>query len=293
MKEFIKKIILFLICVFIIMLLNYFFNISRVNKKPILTSTKLLIAGDSRVMTAINPDLIPNSRNIAQNSESYFLTYHKLKFILPANPQIKSIVMGFSYPSFSAYMDRLYYNDIATTDIFSRFYPIMLPNDFAPLKIDEKKYYQVYFKQMLLLPHLKHEQYLGEFTPLPYGLNKANLENVVKRHYFDKAGKNVGISKISTAYLDSIIKYCNSQKINLTLVNIPFQRDYLKSVPSNFIEFYNSKKLELVGRGIKILDYSKMELDNKYFKDYNHLDIDGANYFSSFIKSDLKSITKN
>lgn len=287
MKEFIKKVILFLGCIMVIMLCNYFFNISRVNKKPVLTSTNLLIAGDSRVMTAINPDSIPNSRNIAQNSESYFLTYHKLKFILPANPQIKNLVIGFSYPSFSAYMDGLYYQDIATADIFSRFYPIMLPKDFAPLKIDESKYYQVYFKQMLLLPHLKHEQYLGEFTKLPYGLNKANLESVVKRHYFDKNNKNIGISKISTAYLDSIINYCNQQNIKLTLINIPFQKDYLKSVPQNFIDFYNSKKSELTSRGVRILDYSQLELDNKYFKDYNHLDLDGANYFTAQIKKEL------
>ncbi len=270
------------------MLMNYFFNLSRVNKKPILKGTTILIAGDSRVMTAINPDSIPNSRNIAQNSESYFLTYHKLKFILPANPQIKRLVIGFSYPSFSAYMDRLYYKDIATTDIFSRLYPIMLPKDFAPLKVDETKYYQVYFKQMLLLPHLKHEQYLGEFTKLPYGLNKANLESVVKRHYFDKNNNNIGISRTSSAYLDSIIAYCKQQNINLTLVNIPFQKDYLRSVPNNYIVFYNSKKEELIKRGVRILDYSQMELDNKYFKDYNHLDLEGANYFTSLLKTEFE-----
>lgn len=287
MKEFIKKVSLFVACIIAIMLANYFFNISRVNKKPVLTNTNILIAGDSRVMTAINPDSIPNSRNIAQNSESYFLTYHKLKFILPVNPQIKKIVIGFSYPSFSAYMDGLYCDDIATADIFSRFYPLMLPKDFEPLKVDEAKYYQVYFKQMLLLPHLKHEQYLGEFTKLPYGLNKANLESVVKRHYFNKEGKNIGISKVSPAYLDSIITLCNNNKIELTLINIPFQKDYLKSVPPNFIEYYNTKKTELLGRGVRILDYSKMELDNNYFKDYNHLDLDGANYFTSQIKKEL------
>lgn len=288
MKEYIKKVTLFSFCIIILMLMNYFFNLSRVNKKPILKGTTILIAGDSRVMTAINPDSIPNSRNIAQNSESYFLTYHKLKFILPANPQIKRLVIGFSYPSFSAYMDRLYYKDIATTDIFSRLYPIMLPKDFAPLKVDETKYYQVYFKQMLLLPHLKHEQYLGEFTKLPYGLNKANLESVVKRHYFDKNNNNIGISRTSSAYLDSIIAYCKQQNINLTLVNIPFQKDYLRSVPNNYIVFYNSKKEELIKRGVRILDYSQMELDNKYFKDYNHLDLEGANYFTSLLKTEFE-----
>jgi hypothetical protein len=154
--------------------------------------------------------------------------------------------------------------------------------------VDETKYYQVYFKQMLLLPHLKHEQYLGEFTKLPYGLNKANLESVVKRHYFDKNNNNIGISRTSSAYLDSIIAYCKQQNINLTLVNIPFQKDYLRSVPNNYIVFYNSKKEELIKRGVRILDYSQMELDNKYFKDYNHLDLEGANYFTSLLKTEFE-----
>jgi hypothetical protein len=30
-----------------------------------------------------------------------------------------------------------------------------------------------------------------------------------------------------------------------------------------------------------------MPMDDKYFKDYNHLDLEGANYFTAIIKNDL------
>ncbi|MCC7050394.1 MAG: hypothetical protein IT239_01265, partial [Bacteroidia bacterium] len=168
MKNFIKKCLWFFAFASMILLVNFFINRQFIKKIPVINTTTL-IAGDSRVMTAINPKLFSSAINIAQNSESYLITYYKLKYLLPKNEKIKQVIIGFSYPSFSGYMDSLYSNDIATADIFSRIYPIITPKQLFPLKVDVWKYYSVYLKNNLLYPKVNQYPFMGSFTELKYG----------------------------------------------------------------------------------------------------------------------------
>jgi hypothetical protein len=240
-------------------------------------------------MTAINPALLPNACNIAQNSESYLITYYKLNHLLKNNTSVTRIILGFSYPNFSGYMDSLYYDDIATNDLFSRIYPIVAPSDLLPLKVDLKKYYTVWLKNYLLYPKWNHLTYLGGFTELKYGLNKANLQSVIKRHYYYRSGQPAQISIINKNYLYKIIQLTQQRNIQLVLVNIPLHPKYLKEIPPRFIQFYNQLKQEFLQKGIIVLDYSSLVLNDAYFKDYNHLCLEGANYFTTILKNDLKN----
>ncbi len=287
MKKFIKHIVIFFLLVLVVFAFSGTFNYFQLKNTPSLGDTETLIVGDSRVMTAINPELIPNSKNIAQNSESYIISYYKLKFLLKNNTKVKKVILSFSYPSFSAYLDGIFKDDIATADVFGRIYPIMKPNDFGSLEIDKFKYYKVLFKQMFVYPHTNHYQYMGGFTRLKYGLDKADLEGVVQRHYFDKDSNNIGISSCASQYLDSIVELTKQNNIKLILVNIPFQKKYLEKVPSNFIEYYNLQKSRMLEKVVTVLDYGQIELPDTYFKDYNHLDLEGANYFTEMLKKDF------
>jgi hypothetical protein len=287
MKRFIKHILIFFLLVLVVFGINGIFNYFQLKKIPSLGATETLIIGDSRVMTAINPELIPNSKNIAQNSESYIISYYKLKSLLLKENKVKRVVLSFSYPSFSAYLDGIFKDDIATADVFGRIYPIMRPKDFGNLEVDKFKYYKVLFKQMFVYPHFNHHQYMGGFTRLKYGLDKADLEGVLQRHYFDKDSNNIGISICASQYLDSIVDLTKQKNIELVLVNIPFQKKYLERVPFNFVEYYNQQKSRMIKNGVTVLDYSQVQLPDQYFKDYNHLDIEGADFFTEMLKRDI------
>lgn len=288
MKKFIIKTTAFFITIVIVMGGNYIFNTSRLKQDLNLKDTKILLAGDSRIMTGIDPELIPQSKNIAQNSESYLITYYKLRRILDQQSQVKTIILGFSYPSFSAYLDGIFKNDIATSDVFNRIYPIMSPEDFGPISIDKEKYYLARFKNLLVYPHSDHQKYMGGFQKLKYGLDKADLNSVILRHYFDKDSVNIGISKYAYSYLDSIRTICEQKNIRLVLVNMPFHKDYLEKIPENFKRYYQDKKTFLEQKGQLILDYEKLPMEDQYFKDYNHLDYEGAIYFTNILIKDLE-----
>lgn len=257
------------------------------NRPPVLEEARIIIAGDSRIMTAIDPEKIDSSVNIAQNSESYVITYHKLKLILENNDNVEQILLGFSYPSFSAYLDGIFEDDIATADVLNRIYPIMSLDDFTALDVDEEKYYQVLFKNLFVYPHTNHQKYIGSFSKLEYGLDRADLDAVLLRHYYDEDSNNIGISQVAERYLDSIILLAEEEEVELILVNVPLQKDYLEKVPENFRDYYEKVKEECISEGIEVLDYADLPMDDRYFKDYNHLDYEGATYFTEIIKEEL------
>ena len=51
-------------------------TISGLNKDQFI---KMLFMGDSHIQKGIIDSLIPNSANVAQNSESFYFTYFKIK----------------------------------------------------------------------------------------------------------------------------------------------------------------------------------------------------------------------
>ncbi|MBU2019696.1 MAG: hypothetical protein KJ941_08625, partial [Bacteroidetes bacterium] len=258
------------------------------NTSKSLDKVKTMVLGDSRIMTAVNPQLIPNSINIAENSESYFISYFKLKRLLNQKNELKTIIIGFSYPSFSAYMDRLFDGDMATGDILNRIYPIVSISDFKNFDLDVDKYRQVYFKNMFVYPHLDHNKFIGSFTPLKPGIENTNIESTLKRHYYRQDSIFVGISDLNRNYLDSIIELTRKENIDLVLVNIPLHKDYLEKIPQPIVDYYEKTKAELLNKRVKILDYGQLKFENNCFKDHNHLSIIGANRITRQIKKELE-----
>jgi len=288
MKKFIYRVFFFFGIVVLVMTFNYTFNSYFLNKRHFVSNANTVIIGDSRMMTGLDPSLIDNCINTAQNSESYFISYFKLKYILKYSKNVKKIILGFSYPSLSAYMDNLYKNDFATGDVFNRIYPIISIKDFGFIPVDKERYYTIIFRNMFVLPQKNHEKFIGRFTALPTGMKTANVNTTIQRHYFDAKSKNCGVSEINRDYLDSIIMLIKENKIQMYLVNLPFHQQYLKKIPKNFIDFYNKTKEEVKSTDVHVLDYGNEKLDDSNFKDHVHLSSIGASLLSKRLNQDLK-----
>lgn len=286
MIKFISRVLKFTIVVLVTMGFVGLYNWYFLNKEPSLKNSETLVVGDSRMMTGLNPDVMGNCVNTAQNSESYFISYYKLKYLLKYSTGVKRILLGFSYPSLSAYLDGMFSGDVATGDILNRIYPIISLDDFHELKIDRTKYYQVWFKNMFVYPHQNHKKFIGGFEKLQPGMKSANLESVIQRHYY-RDSNFVGVSKVSRNYLDSIVLLTKERNIELVLVNMPFQPEYPKKVPFQILNYFEAVKTEMLNNTIRILDYGNLEYDDENFKDHNHLSYLGAKKVTLKIKRDL------
>lgn len=272
------------------MIVNLIFNSWAARQLANVEIKSTVIIGDSRIMTGLNPAFIDNSVNLAQNSESYFISYHKLKYLLDNYPKINRVVIGFSYPSFSAYLDNIFSNDVATSDVFDRIYSLVEPSDFGEIPFDKEKFRLIKFKNYFVYPHLNHHKFLGGYVKFQPALEEANLESTIKRHYYDDKEINIGVSHFSKLYLDSIIYECKLSNVDLVLVNLPFHKKYLENIPENFVNYYNEVYSELKDSHVTLLDYTDLHFADSCFKDYNHLSFIGADIISKRINDDLNFI---
>ena len=74
---------------------RYFFKIKIPPQKNV------LVVGTSHPESAINDNLIPRTKNMAQSGTCYFYTYIKSREIINHNPHIDTLVLGYSYGDIS------------------------------------------------------------------------------------------------------------------------------------------------------------------------------------------------
>ena len=67
-----------------------------------LDQSDTLILAD-RIRASLNPSMLNSTQNICQNSEPYYITYLKLKFILEKNVKPDTIILGFGNHNISNY----------------------------------------------------------------------------------------------------------------------------------------------------------------------------------------------
>ena len=91
------------------------------------------------------------------------------------------------------------------------------------------------------------------------------------------------ISKVALAHLDSIVALAAREKIELILVAAPVHDSYYGRIPDHFIAGFEDTKRKLEARGVRILDYSQLEVVDDEFLNVTHLNEKGATRFSKLI----------
>ena len=81
----------------------------------------------------------------------------------------------------------------------------------------------------------------------------------------------------------------NHPKRNFILVYSPQHWSKLKGLPNYDEVIYLLSELDKIDN-IKVLDYSKFELPDEFYHDSGHMNIKGAQSFSSMMKKDLQRI---
>jgi len=278
MKRFGKTILryfLFLIIAFGTIALTNFLIIF-ISKAP-LPQTNVLIAGDSHTQCSLNPKLFKSAVNISQSAEPYVITFWKLKYILDNNkPDV--LLLGFGHHNISAFNDIKFKNKIWSSELFRRTYTIQKFRNLKQIEIDYFGYYKILFKNIFLLPHRKHFNFIGHYSNSTDS-NLADLKSAIERHYYNKKNE-LPVSEISIAYLDSIVQICNKNKINLVLINSPVHKVYYDNIPDIIKDRYNSEKKRLINMEIPVFDYSNMFYEDSLYLNADHINEKGAAKFT-------------
>ena len=275
----------FLFCYFIVIfIINY--NISdniSIDQKDI------LIVGDSGLGAALDPKQMRSAQNICQNSEPYYLTYLKLKFLFDKNINLDTVIIGFGHHNISNYNDYKLKDEFWANRMFNTNY--LFAKDILniqKIEIDYLQLFLVYSRNMCLIPKLSHyKSFIGEFQGRKGHNAINNFKNRIDRVFYYK---DYGVSELCISYLDSIVDISLKNKITPILVSTPVPNAYYELVPSIIKERYDLIKARYLEDGIQVIDLTRSQYSPDYFYNEDHLNVRGAQIFTAEVQSILSDI---
>ena len=275
----------FLFCYFIVIfIINY--NISdniSIDQKDI------LIVGDSGLGAALEPKQMRSAQNICQNSEPYYLTYLKLKFLFDKNINLDTVIIGFGHHNISNYNDYKLKDEFWANRMFNTNY--LFAKDILniqKIEIDYLQLFLVYSRNMCLIPKLSHyKSFIGEFQGRKGHNPINNFKNRIDRVFYYK---DYGVSELCISYLDSIVDISLKNKITPILVSTPVPNAYYELVPSIIKERYDLIKAIYLEEGIQVIDLTRSQYSPDYFYNEDHLNVRGAQIFTAEVQSILSDI---
>jgi len=289
MKALVVNISKYLGLVFILFGANYAINSYFLTHSKIdLKDCKILIAGDSHPMTAVDPSLGKQCMSVTQSLEPYIITYHKLKYLLKNNPTIEKVVLGCGTENISAFNDRKLKDNLWSGTLMDRAYALLSEENLTSVPYSSRMFfYTKFIKHMMLYPIPNpYKGIRGGFKKTKYVLDKSDVNGPIKRHYYLN-GENVGVSKIAICYLDSIVTLTKNLNIELTLVHFPVHKNYSDLVPDNFKKRLAKLHQKYAIKQVKFLDLNKLNLPDNLYKDHDHVNSDGAKVVSEYLFGEI------
>lgn len=279
------------------------------------TDAQILVLGDSHTECGINDLAHPIFENRARCGEIYYLSYFKLKFLLE-NPEnvrnIKAICLGYTYFSLGYYSQTFFTGRSPLGTFFLDSYiPIMnsletLPSQYgypccrSDLSICLSAYLPEFedVKDLLVYRRIFNvlfKVYRGSFCAANIGhLDENLIQSEIKKmqtssvYPLDEVYRG---SELEEKMLRLLLALAKEHHIPVVLINTPEHPILVEYIPENIKEYY-LKVLEDLKRdsGVYYLNYHEMKLDDKYFADFGHLNVDGANIFTPILLKDLKEL---
>ena len=304
MKQFIIKFFIFMFLIIALTSLPIFFvQSSNIPDQLLLPqNVTTIFMGDSHTQCAVDDKFFPNSLNISRSAESYLYSFYKIKYILKLNPQIKNVVLGFSYHNLGAkYDDYIKLNNSKFKLMCKRYLLTYDPElFFYLLKINPIGIvvnYPDFSKRSssLLWRHATNNlrfinfPFIGSFLDSDYSnINDSTITYAINGQFYTNSGEYIGISEIQTKYFYKIIDYFSNSDVNLILINPPVNKDYYDRVPKQNIKLVNSiaDKFEK----IVFLNHSHMSYPDNYWRDGDHLNSKSAKIYTQYLYNQFKEL---
>jgi hypothetical protein len=252
-----------------------------------------VLAGNSR-LCVINPDRIPNAVNICTGGETYYFTYHVIKKMLEANPQVKNIAITCSH-------DNFFQDESSDSNYFhylpERIEPYLrvLPSDhFKHLSYMEPSYSTFWLKKAYVPLDFENNIKLILFAKFSK-LDQSNIPFYGKHHESDESvffkfrldtmveyANKASYSPWTIKWYYKILQLSEEKEINLFLIAPPLHPEFLQSIRKDHLCDYR----EIIDSTIKnyphsqFYDYSNLSFPDSCFGDWHHLNSRGSKSFA-------------
>lgn len=265
------------------------------NFKALFPRARIWFMGDSHPLQAVLADSIPGAFNWASSSESYVLTYFKIRSLLGEGYRPDGIILPLEYHSFSAQACALWLghelDDVfwkSKTDIrdpawqpeFNRWY---FQAQLAPFAGQFYKAGQIWTPKKAIISPAGFQKDTLNWAQNPDPLML--LQARVKSHF----GKFEVLDSLQVRFLGRILQLAEDKGIRIWFVRYPLSEAYLKSV--KVLPQYSilETTIQKAGSGNKVLDFRNIFREEQhYFSDPDHLSEIGARVFCPVLKQALQ-----
>lgn len=257
------------------------------------SNPKFLVLGNSHSEHALNDSLIPNLKNLSQGGESYYYTYQKAKKVLEQNPEVSTVFIEYSNIAISYKMKKWIWDDQVLRNYYVKYSPFLsLSDEFLLVSNNLSGYLNAIspkIKERGSRIFIKKINYTNDIGGYFYQ-SQSKIDSLLNNP-LDKSAKHNSISKtysfsnVNNLYLLKLINLCKSYNKKIILVRCPIHPQY--ELWESETIFQETLKKEL--NGIEFLDFSKFELSNDEFRDFDHLNYKGAIKFSKHFNNFLNS----
>ncbi len=238
-----------------------------------------LYLGDSHVKVAVQDSLLPNSLNIADNSEPYYFSYYKLKTLLKYNSNIQRVYLGLGVHNFSGGYDRVVAGDKAAS-IIPRYFYLLPAEQQALLFLWNKDHLLPLAKAAIkqgkrIIEKGDYKAYRGGFSNdfVDRRAEETFMNKRLKKQFYEN-DKLFEFSDLNIQYLEKIILLCQKNNVQLIGLNTPLHPYYRQQVPVVYQEQFDDF---LTKYNISVYDLSTLELpDEAYTPDGDHVSRLGA-----------------
>ena len=313
-----KTIIFLLYCLFIGIFISFCFINKKLNNIKTLESAfkinkdiNTLIVGDSHPMTSLDPEIIEHSKNVSFDSENYFFTYYKLKYLLLFNSHIKVVILGFTPENISKInVEMFLLHEPKEKQLLDRYYKIL--DDEGKNKIKSfRKYFILYFLKndlgipigiyendvlikTLLNMQIEESDYNmigGFYNSDNSNVNIQDIRQKIKEYFYNDNGIYPGKSVFNIEYLYKIMDLCSRKGIKVYLYRSNVFPMYKQLIPKESINDYEQVKQDILQKftNAKYIHFSNLNnIDKIYFGDGDHLNRLGAKVVSNLMNDVIK-----
>tara|TARA_R110000868_G_scaffold193350_1_gene438177 strand:- start:4836 stop:5714 length:879 start_codon:yes stop_codon:yes gene_type:complete len=285
MKKFLTSIILFglsAITLMLVLVISTAWLTKQTFDFQLPLKKNILVLGNSHPECAINDKILPDVYNLAQSGSGYFYDYLKAKEIIKNNPQIDTLIVGYSYGDIAKNMDSwIIGKDKLKFKIRNFFFLFELEDYILLLKANPIEVLVNTPQTIFYNLKMKREgyKYLGGFKRL----DESKLRQAKKLIDTFKPDTSQGYSQYQINYLLKLYEICNKGDIKLILLNTPIH-PLLDSIQTPLKKSYHEFAEKKLPKAL-LVNHSNFKLAEEYYRDLDHLNSRGANLYTRFIKA--------
>jgi cupin superfamily acireductone dioxygenase involved in methionine salvage len=258
-----------------------------------------LILGTSQLSKGINAELLEdNTANLASSSQHHNVDFALLKEIVPNLSNLKIVFLELSYAHLELQhsTERFWKNSI-----YYSYFNVNLFNRRAYFK-DKLLYISnpEYFSRLLKMKFIQKEpSSLNDkaFDTLGFDgiFKRNNYKNIDKINVNGLENKeNLAVYEYNTSHFIKMLTYLENKNLNIVILSPPTHKLYVENRNNNIVKRRDSFINKLKNKYPKItflnLENDTITFRTKDYRDFNHLNPDGAKKLTAILQRTLDSI---